>query len=176
MKIALCALGIFACVCGQALAQQPNPVANALRADQTRYEKNLVGAAEAMPADKYGSKPTPAQMSFGELVLHVARSNNVLCSSISGQAAPSGEPPAASAGKEGVVAYLKQSFGFCRTALSGLDDSKLGEEVPFFGGRKITRAQAVLGLAVDWGDHYSLAATELRMAGLTPPSAQRASR
>jgi hypothetical protein len=28
-----------------------------------------------MPADKYGFKPTPAQMSFGELVLRVAGAN-----------------------------------------------------------------------------------------------------
>ncbi len=176
MRMALFALAVSACISAPALAQQANPVATALRADQARYEKNLVGAAETMPAEKYGTKPTGEQMSFGELVRHVARSNNVLCSSISGEKAPAGEQPGTDAAKDAVVAYLKQSFDFCRTALAGLDDSKLGEEVPFIGGRKITRAQAVLGLAVDWGDHYSLAATELRLAGLVPPSAQRASR
>ncbi len=176
MRIAFYALAVSACVSAQALAQQANPVATALRSDEARYEKNLVGAAETMPPEKYGTKPTSAQMTFGELVLHVGRSNNLLCSSISGNQAPAGEPPAATAGKDAIVAYLKQSFDFCRTSLASLDDSKLGAEVPFLGGRKITRAQAVLGLAVDWGDHYSLAATELRLAGLMPPRAQRASR
>jgi len=33
-----------------------------------RQTKNLVDAAEEMPADKYGYKPTPAQMSYGDVV------------------------------------------------------------------------------------------------------------
>ena len=41
-------------------------------------------------------------------------------------------------------------------------------------GRKVTRAAAMLGLTADWGDHYSLMATELRLAGQLPPTAQRA--
>jgi len=32
----------------------------------------------------------------------------------------------------------------------------------------------MLDLAADWGDHYSLMATELRLAGLLPPTAQHA--
>ena len=32
----------------------------------------LIGEAEAMPEDKYGFKPTPAQQSFGERLMHVA--------------------------------------------------------------------------------------------------------
>jgi len=145
-----------------------------LRADEERYEKNLVGAAETMPAGKFGTKPTDKQMSFGELLLHVARSNDLLCSSISGQKAPETARLLATSGKDALLAALKQSFAFCRAVLAATDDSKLGEEVPFFGGRTITRAAAMLSLAADWGDHYSLVATELRVAGLLPPSAQRA--
>jgi hypothetical protein len=32
-----------------------------------------------MPADKFGYKPTPQQMSFAGLVLHITESNNYLC-------------------------------------------------------------------------------------------------
>ncbi len=51
-----------------ALAAQSNPVSNAVRATPRDNGKNLLAAAQAMPADKYGYKPTPAQMTFGELI------------------------------------------------------------------------------------------------------------
>src|SRR5918999_213477 len=38
------------------------PVSDAVRSAAARAEKNFIGAAENMPADKYGFKPTAAQM------------------------------------------------------------------------------------------------------------------
>jgi len=40
-----------------------------------------------MPAEKYGFKPTAAQMSFGEVQAHLAEGNDYLCSAITGVAA-----------------------------------------------------------------------------------------
>jgi len=37
-----------------------------------------------MPAEKYGFKPTAAQMSFGEVQAHFAECNDYLCSAITG--------------------------------------------------------------------------------------------
>ena len=39
----------------------PNPVSDTLRQLVARYAKNMVGAAELMPADKYDFKPTPQE-------------------------------------------------------------------------------------------------------------------
>jgi hypothetical protein len=150
-----------------------NPVSDALRASLKRAEENLVAAAKEMPAEKYSSAPTPAQMSFGKLVLHVAGSNNFMCATIAGSKAPERSKLEPGDAKDKLVSALEQSFQYCNTALANLTDSNLGEEVPFFGGRKISRASAVLGLAEDWGDHYSLAATELRLNGMLPPTAKR---
>src|SRR5665213_2326205 len=61
-------------------AAQTAPVATAFKANAATMSKNLIAAAQAMPADKYGFKPTPAQMSFGEIVVHLAGGNDVLCS------------------------------------------------------------------------------------------------
>jgi hypothetical protein len=36
-----------------------------------RQEKNLVAAVEEMPADSFGYKPTPQQMRFARLILHM---------------------------------------------------------------------------------------------------------
>ena len=53
-----------------------NPVVSTVRQMEARQSKNLIAAAEEMPADKYGYKPTPQQISFGHLVMHIAGSNN----------------------------------------------------------------------------------------------------
>jgi len=55
----------------------------------------------------------------------------------------------------------------------GVNDSKLADSVPFFGGRKVTRAMAMLIMVDDWADHYSQQAIYLRLNGLVPPSAKR---
>ena len=41
-------------------------------------------------------------------------------------------------------------------------------------GRKtgMSRADALVTIAVDWSDHYSTAAAYLRLNGILPPSAQ----
>src|SRR5919199_5623245 len=69
-------------------AAQSAPMAQAFRANERETGKNLVAAAEEMPADKYSFKPTPAQRSFGEIVAHSAQANDYLCSTIGGTKAP----------------------------------------------------------------------------------------
>lgn len=155
------------------LAQDKNPVTSVAKQILPRQQKNLVAAAEEMPADKFGYKPTEQQMTFGHLVLHVIESNNYLCSHIGD--VPEVKTPVQlkeSDGKDKLVAALQASFDFCTTALGKVDDSKLGDEVELFGGRKGSRAFALIALTNDWADHYSSAAIYLRLNGLLPPTAQ----
>jgi hypothetical protein len=157
----------------QAAAQpETNPVSNAVRTILERRSKITVAAAEAMPADKYGFRPTSEQMTFGHLVIHTAGANNFLCSSIAGIAAPADIKLADTDSKEKLVAALKSSFDYCTQALAKMDDSNLGEQVPFFRGDKISRAGAMIVLTDAAYDHYGMAAMYLRLNGLTPPSAQ----
>ena len=53
-----------------------------------RSQNNIVGAIEAMPADKFTYKPTADQMTFAHLVVHIIQSNNGLCSKAADVAAP----------------------------------------------------------------------------------------
>jgi DinB superfamily len=155
------------------LAQEKNPVSTVLRESLPRQQKNLVAAAEEMPAEKYSYKPTDQQMEFGHLVVHVLQTNNFLCSKIGDvPEVKAAVPLQESDGKDKLVAGLKASFDFCTTVLSKLDDSKLGDEVELFGGRKGSRALAMFILSNSWADHYSAAAMYLRLSGLVPPTAQ----
>jgi uncharacterized damage-inducible protein DinB len=161
------------CLTATAAAQAGSPVSDAFRATEQRHAKNLVAALEEMPAGKYGFKPTPAQMSVADVAGHLAEGNDYLCSAISGEAAPKRAELPKGASKEALMARLKETFQFCETALAKVNDSDLSGEVPFFGGRKVTRAQAMFVTAEDWADHYSQMATYLRLNGLLPPTAKR---
>jgi hypothetical protein len=155
-----------------AAGPETNPVSNAVRRILERQSKNIVAAAEAMPAEKYSFKSTPDQMTFGHLVIHTAGANNFLCSSISGNPAPAEEKLAETDPKDKLVAALKASFDYCTQALAKADDSNLGEQVPFFGGHKVSRAHAMIILTDAFADHYGMAAIYLRLNGLLPPTAQ----
>ena len=171
---------------GRAAAQGPtppaftpsaNPVSDAVRTLLARESKNLIGSAELMPADKFAYQPTPAQMTFGKLVAHVVQTNVFLCSGIGSVPPPmtaeelkklSGTEP-----KDALVAATKKSFDYCTESLAKVQDANLGEEVSIFG-RKTgqSRGAALVTIATDWTDHYSTAASYLRLNGILPPSAQ----
>jgi uncharacterized damage-inducible protein DinB len=172
MKPTFCLFLLLAAV--SVLAQEKNPVTSAVKEILPRQQKNLVAAVEAMPPDKFSYKPTEQQTTFGHLVLHTLETNNYLCSKI-------GEVPEVKAavpvkdsdGKDKLVEALKASFEFCSTALAKVDDSKLAEEVEMFGGRKGSRAFALIVLTNSWADHYGSAAMYLRLNGLLPPTSQQ---
>lgn len=150
-----------------------NPVAGAVRFMSARMARDLMEAAEAMPADKYGYKPTPAQMAFGEVVLHVAEGTAMMCGWIAGTTPPAAPKLTAQDAKEKLVARQKDAFAYCTSALATVNDAQLGDSVPFFGGRKLTRAAVMIILIDDLADHYSQEAIYMRLNGLVPPSAKR---
>ena len=155
-----------------AVAAQGNPVADAARMMAKDNAKNLLAAAEEMPADKYDFRATPAQMSFGQLIAHIARDNHTTCSTIAGTNPGPRSKLTAADGKEKLVAALKASLDECSAALDGLKDAALGDTVTWYGG-STTRAMAVIGLQADWGDHSSLQAVYLRLNGILPPTARK---
>jgi hypothetical protein len=153
-------------------AASPSPVADALRAMEHRYGPNLIAAAEAMPAEKFNYAPTPAQMSFAHIQTHLAEGNDFLCGKVAGVAAPTRTPVDTTAGKDKLVARLKETFAFCDSALAKVDDSKLGEQMTLFGPNPYTRAMTILITVGDWLDHYSQEANYLRLNGVLPPTAR----
>jgi hypothetical protein len=159
-----------------AMAPSPSasPVADALRAMEQRFSRILIAAAEAMPADKYSYRPTPAQMSFAQIQAHLANEgNDLLCSKVAGVPAPQHPAADTTAGKAQLVARLRETFQFCESAFAHLDDSKLADPIQLFGPNPFSRATAILITVGDWADHYSQEANYLRLNGLLPPTAQR---
>ena len=155
-----------------AAAQSKSPVSDVLREMLNGREKNTVAAFEEMPADKYGYKPTADQMTFGHLAAHIVEGNNYFCANAGGVSQPKGELKGTE-GKDKLVAAMKESFEFCRTALAKTDDSKMNENITWFDDKPRARVWAFMGLASSWADHYGMAAMYLRLNGLLPPTAKK---
>jgi hypothetical protein len=174
--LALAAIALSPVVAPAQQAAQPetNPVSNYTRQVIERESKSVVAAADEMPADKYSFHPTPAQITFGHLVVHMANTNNFLCAKISGTPAPASAADKLSDTdpKDKLVGALKASFDYCTAAMAKVDDSNLGEVLPLYGTRTVSRGGAMIMLTDDFYDHYSMAAIYLRLNGLLPPTAQ----
>jgi hypothetical protein len=79
----LSVVAVMALTPGMVLAQAPaaplpaeaaaNPVAWSAKTLYERDSKNMIAAAEEMPADKYSYHPTPDQWTFGKVVSHIAQ-------------------------------------------------------------------------------------------------------
>jgi uncharacterized damage-inducible protein DinB len=154
-------------------APTKDPVSSALRDILPGRQKNTVAAVEAMPAEKFNYKPTADQMTFGHLVVHIAETNDLLCSKAAAVPAPKVDEVKETDSKDKLVAALKASFDFCSDALPKMDDSRLAETTEGFGGKQVTRAWISLVLAGTWADHYAEAAMYLRLNGVLPPTAKK---
>src|SRR3954452_24705007 len=154
-------------------AQQATPVSDAFRDYAKQSATNLIAAAEEFPADKYSYKPTATQMSVGDIVVHLSQGNDYLCGSIGGTKAPTRTKVAATDTKDVLMARLRETFAFCDQALASVSDATLGESLPFFGGRKMSRAAVMTLTTGDWADHYSQYSNYLRLNGMLPPTAKK---
>ena len=167
-------LAVVTLLASAALAQSKDPVTSTIKDILPKQQKNLVAAAESMPAEKYGFKPTPEQISFG--APHHghggSKLNNFLCSKMGDTAAPKAAELKETDSKDTLVAALKASFDFCSGAIDKVTDAKLGNVVELRPGRSVPLAFPVIIISNDWADHYSTAAMYLRLNGILPPTVQ----
>jgi hypothetical protein len=149
-----------------------NPVTDATRSILERQAKNIIAAADEMPADKYGFKPTPDQITYGHLIVHIINSNNTLCGKYGGITVPT-DKPADTDSKDKLMPQLKASFDVCTQALAKATDANIGESIQVFGPKPMTRALALIIMSSGYSDHYGMQAMYLRLNGLVPPTAKK---
>lgn len=163
---------VLAVLLGTAAAQT-GPVSTAAKKQIMERAHHLVAAAQEMPADKYGFKATPEQMSFGHMVWHTARANYGLCGLLAGEKSQFPSDLKDTDAKDKLVSALEKSVSYCEAVLSKMNDSELSQELKTPWGEQMSRAELLLEINADQADHYSLASTYLRLNGLLPPTAKK---
>jgi uncharacterized damage-inducible protein DinB len=141
-----------------------------------RLSEEVVGAADAMPADKYDFVPTAGKFdgvrSFGAQVQHIAESNYFFFSGFGLSGAPDDAKLKALKGKDELVQALKDSFAF---AQKGIDTITPQNAFTTVGSGKMQMARAgwaTVCLAHSM-DHYGQMVEYLRMNGIVPPASQK---
>ena len=161
---------------GAGTAQTPSAaLPSEVLKDWTALKATLHGIAAEMPADKYSYRPTPAQQTFGERVVHIASVNAGILSALDGGTTPKPAIDAKATAKDSALKALDDSFDYGATLLRAQTDATLLQPAPappkFLGPS--SRARIVTFLVGHTWDIYGQLVVYLRLNGLVPPASQR---
>jgi len=187
MKRAMMAIGLIGLVATAASAQPPQgrgggrgpavpaitSLSGDIQADWTRTRTLITGIVEAMPDDKFGFKPTPAQQTFAERVLHVATTDLFILPTLGGKTpAPMIDQKAAT--KAQLLAALKQTFDYGDAVIKEFSDQQWVERVtpPPFMGPSASRLRIIYFDMQHSEDIYGQFVVYVRLNGVTPPASR----
>lgn len=149
-----------------------DPVLAAVKENWKGMITNVTAAADEVSEANYAFKPTPEVRSFGQLIGHVAGTQNLICAAVLGDKVPAEDAIEKTAKtKAALVAALKASTAYCEKAYA-IAPAKFGESIEMFGGKQ-TKIAALTLNAVHDGEHYGNIVTYMRLKGMVPPSSKR---
>jgi len=187
MRNAKLLLGILFVLCcsGLSLGQMAAPPpaktpGDAINAVLTIANGEFVGAADAMPEDKYSFAPTAAGefkgvRTFAQQVKHVAAVNYIFGAAILNE-----KPPVDVGGESGpdsvktkaeIMQFLKDSFAYLHKAVASINDKNALDEVSLFG-MKFSRLSVGSFSTAHPFDHYGQMVEYLRMNSIIPPASR----
>ncbi len=139
--------------------------------------RNLIEAAEAMPAADFAFKPTPQIRSFAELLGHVALANYFMCSTAKGEPMPTMVNfERTVTDKPGVVKALGDALNYCDGVFKETTDANANQLVKIAGpggSGQSTRALVLVFNTTHNNEHYGNVILYLRLKGIVPPSTAR---
>jgi uncharacterized damage-inducible protein DinB len=131
-------------------------------------------AAEQVPESSYSYRPVPTVRTFGQLVAHIAGSQDMFCAQALGEKANDSDYiENSTTGKAALVAALKASIAHCQRAYAMSDADAMKRTVKVFVGERSALWALIYSTAHD-DEHYGNIATYMRMLGMVPPSSQPA--
>ena len=166
---------LFTCLCLLAVTAIARPafaqatIHGDLSKDWAAQKTLLVTLANAMPEDKYGFKPTPAQRTFGEHVLHIAQINVMLTKALGGKT-PEPAINMKATTKADMIKAMSDSFDYGAKVIAEFNNATIQETIqaPFMGPS--TRARIMFFLNGHTQDTYGQMVVYLRLNGQTPPA------
>jgi uncharacterized damage-inducible protein DinB len=137
-----------------------------------------VAVADAMPADSYNFRPNPDEMSFGQVMAHIALADLGACANASGLARPDLPPKIAEwakatgtkpeIAKDTAVPFLKDTFAFCDKAIAAMTPEKF-DTVQGPAARNLTGFEWLWAYFTHTAHHRGQAEVYLRVKGIKPP-------
>jgi uncharacterized damage-inducible protein DinB len=166
----------------QAPPESPPTIASTVDRQISTIEKQVVDAAEAMPEDRFNFTPESLNIpgssykgvrTFALQVKHVAASNNILWSALTGESLPDnfkgGNGPEDLKTRADILRFLNDSFALGHRAAATLTAQNM-LQVP--EGRKSSRLHLATFAVAHAFDHYGQMVEYLRMNGIVPPASR----
>lgn len=157
---------------GEALSPSMAAVAKVMH---STIRRNLADAAEAMPAEEYAFKPTPAVRSFAELIGHVASANFFFCSQAKGEKSPATANYEKVGDKAALIKALNDALAYCDDLYNATTDASFQQPLKFAAanGRETTRGAVLVFNTTHNNEHYGNVIVYMRLKGHVPPSTAR---
>jgi uncharacterized damage-inducible protein DinB len=159
-------------------ALSPSLAATA-KAMHATIRRDIAEAADAMPAEDFGFKPTPEVRSFAQLVGHVINANFFFCSQAKGDAMPATTNFERVADKAGLIKGLTDALAYCDAAYESTTDADFNQAVTLSGfpgmnpKTTTTRGAVLIFNTTHNNEHYGNIVVYLRLKGKVPPSTAR---
>jgi hypothetical protein len=147
----------------------------------TNTEREVVGLADVMPADKFDFAPTNGNFkgvrTFALEARHIAFEINCVAAALLAEPIPTQEHdngPDDLKTKEQIMTYLKDAFAHAHRAVATLTNANLMETTtdPFNPKGKSPRVASVGIFYWHTYDHYGQMVEYIRMNGLKPPGSR----
>jgi len=137
--------------------------------------RKLIAMAADFPEEKYDFKPTPAQRSFAEQLLHAANANYFFTNLALGQKPPAEEDPKRDQfkTKADVAAFVRKAFADGAAAIKTKGDKGMADLVVDPDSHQQVRVSDLAYALIEHdGEHYGQLAVYYRVAGLVPPESR----
>jgi uncharacterized damage-inducible protein DinB len=122
--------------------------------------------ADAMPAEGYDFKPNPEEMSFGQLLNHIAAENSRSFALAAGTA-PLAKPAATD--KRTAIKFLTDSFDKCAKEFDAMMPEQLDKKVYKWEGREVMARESLWWAFTHTAHHRGQAEVYLRLKNIKPP-------
>ena len=159
---------------GVGAALTPSTAASVTNMHMT-IRRNLIEAAEAMPAADYTFKPTPQVRSFGELLGHVVFGNFLFCSQAKGEQMPTTQNFNQITDKATLVKGMNEALAYCDDVYNGTTDTNFNQLITMVGPAKkqASRGSVLVFNTTHNNEHYGNIVVYMRLKGRVPPSTAR---
>ncbi len=136
-----------------------------------------IAVASSMPTESYNFRPDPEEMSFGQLMRHIAAVNLKACANASGMTRPTLPSKMAELAKdtgnvdvekETAIQFLNVSFDFCHKAVASMSSERM-DTVVGPPASHLTGFEWLGSYLTHTAHHRGQAHIYLRAKGIKPP-------
>ena len=174
MKVIFCSLVIMLCLSGysQGKDSPKTPFAQMYLPVWQEARDHCLEVARAMPEELYSYKPTEVSKTFGEQMVHIGYTIELLTQRyVEGMEVEPNAPDAATMSKAEILVLLERGFDYTTQVIYSITQDQLDETcVMYHSGNTVSRAFAFFYVQDHLTNHRAKANLYLRMNGIDPPS------